>query len=357
MHIWHPLAVFVAFLWTDVLKVVCWQLPGESDRRRAPAPAGTHRRRRTGPAADPSSCVPNGLSVFYDDVFYVPEPNGQLYGYDSSDKRYRDPVHSNYIPGGNATLVYSHSQSSQLWIGGTHISLHDEEYKRCIGVGAVVDLTAPLLYQLDKYPYWTEPYPVYDPRPDNAADPSGSGTFPQIAMPDRYWSTYYSQIETFIDDHLSQGRTVWMYDSHGDYWDEFVLEQEACGAAAAVAVTYIARKGGLDVSAALDVLMTRRPNKTCFRDSITDPNNLPIIQDVIANGRRLKVLGDGEQERVEASQEEEEDIRTRMLLEADIAKLKEIRAEVEAEDRMEPMYGISAHIESMGAMEMPQSEL
>merc|ERR1719478_1652074 len=117
----------------------------------------------------------------------------------------------------------------------------------------MVDLAAPVLYHTDKYPHW-HPYPVTsdrrDPlrtRPHNGGDRRRNvdapnqdfypritrrldsiGVVPQIEMDPRLWSVHYSQIEAFIDEQLSNGNTVYMFDDRPQH-------QEACGAAGATA--------------------------------------------------------------------------------------------------------------------------
>lgn len=263
--------------------MVAWKMTPEASWPPTEGAApGEHRRRRQPAAADASTCVPNGLSVFYTSVYKQDETIAREYGYDASDTRYRSPPNSNYIPGGNATAVYTHptQTKAKLWIGSTHIAHNDEEFLRCIGAEAFVDLQAPILYSRDKDPYNRKAYHVY-PKFEPATMHDG-WSIPQINLPGREWGRFYGQIETFIDTHLAAGRSVFMYDANTE-------REEACAAAGATAVTYVMKKDSLTAEQAIARLAAKHP---CITGYYTSPRTLAKIQ--VLKTRALNICPDEE---------------------------------------------------------------
>jgi len=210
-------------------------------------------------------CIPAGSSVFFKTTYYVREDIGSVYGWDSSDPRYKIPG-DDEVYGGNATLAYTDPKTGgRLYIAGAHIADRDRVYRTCLGIHALVNLDAPDLHHRDSWHYphpkWNW-YPRYDPHALH---------YPMIRMPSKIWFQQFDRIEAFIDQQLAVQNTTMIYDGRG------------CRAAAVAAVGYVMRKTGRPVQEVYDELKAKRPCMVSYLQ-----NHVFVSQLMQLSARRLE---------------------------------------------------------------------
>jgi len=231
-------------------------------------------------STDTSTCTPGGQSVFYPTTYEIREDLGILYGWDTSDPRYRFP-HNNTIDGlhgGSFTAVYVHNLTGAiLYLGGRFPVRYDALYLTCLNIRALVDMDAPLLYKpmQEKLPYMDD-YPEYGERPAKMMPRGEIPALSQIRVPEEGWfeASFWSQIETFIDEQLTAGHASLIFDGTsgcgpgerelgycevGEKPASCGPDCTGCGGGAAVAIAYIMRKTGLPYQEVYDTIHAERP--------------------------------------------------------------------------------------------------
>eukprot|EP00929_Paragymnodinium_shiwhaense_P120642 TRINITY_DN92635_c0_g1_i1.p1 TRINITY_DN92635_c0_g1~~TRINITY_DN92635_c0_g1_i1.p1 ORF type:complete len:266 (+),score=28.99 TRINITY_DN92635_c0_g1_i1:108-905(+) len=235
-----------------------------------------------------STCEANGYAPRYGtppaSVYQVPDnfpymdSSGVMHDWpnpdrwDSSDPRYtfpadhHDPRYALHKPGGTATLIHTVG-TAKLWLGSVHNAHEDLEYQNCLNIGALANLHTPELFHEDKYPHW-EPWPDTT---DRQAFTKYNQNFPamaQIALPERRWFKHYTELETWVDNKLTAGTSVFLFDIEGTK------------GAAAWAISYQLRKLGGTYDARYAALKAERP----WIDDLEDPE----IEHYVANARTFE---------------------------------------------------------------------
>eukprot|EP00927_Polykrikos_kofoidii_P077069 TRINITY_DN74060_c0_g1_i1.p1 TRINITY_DN74060_c0_g1~~TRINITY_DN74060_c0_g1_i1.p1 ORF type:complete len:304 (-),score=39.96 TRINITY_DN74060_c0_g1_i1:224-1135(-) len=227
------------------------------------------------------TCSPWGYAQRYgilpESAYPLHEDFGSVYGYDSSDPRYRfphdyDPRYAGLPPGGYLTPVYNLTDNqtgdliATLYLTGEHVALQDMQYQECTNISAVVNLAARELFHEDKYPYWG-PWPSYADRPVFKAYGQVFRSLPQISLPWQRWHRWFPQVSAWIDDHLSQGHNIMMFDEEGSK------------GAAATAIGYMMTRGGMLYDEAYEKIYSMRRwiddlNETNYRELLIDDPRL-----------------------------------------------------------------------------------
>eukprot|EP00927_Polykrikos_kofoidii_P055114 TRINITY_DN49425_c0_g1_i1.p1 TRINITY_DN49425_c0_g1~~TRINITY_DN49425_c0_g1_i1.p1 ORF type:complete len:477 (+),score=67.56 TRINITY_DN49425_c0_g1_i1:64-1494(+) len=222
-------------------------------------------------------CLPMGMAVNYPETYETPPDIGRLYGWDSSDKRFRYPPNNNVdgYPGGVATPFYTHPETGAIaYLGSSWIAKKDAKYLKCLNISAFVDVDA-IMYDakpmVDEIPWYQIPYPEYVFSPARPMPRALVPSFSSIRVYEDSWMIFWNQLRQYMDQRMQAGQNIFVFDGTqgcgpGDREMELCEEWPrscgpdctGCGAAACVAIAYKMVSENITLNESYDTIHRQR---------------------------------------------------------------------------------------------------